>query len=258
MFNETFLKMVASIAVALGLAACGGGGGGGDDEPIPAGQSTAGIWRGTVTLDGDDSALIIGMIDENGNSNLILYGGNTQLRGSIESIGADINTSFSSLTLFGFTGDLIDVFSFLGGTVSEGATLTATLLGSTSNRNLRLDLHYDSLYERPSSFALVAGNWRYTLGADFIREWQIDAKGVLTGNDSGGCIYQGQVTIPNPARNLYRMNYQISGCYPNAVQVAGQAVLYDTLTPNDTLHSAGTGTVGLLNTDSFVELLTRQ
>lgn len=164
------------------------------------------------------------MIDENGNSNLILYGGNTQLRGSIESIGADINTRFSSLTLFGFTGDLTDVFSLLGGTVSEGVTLTAPLLGSTSNRNLSLDVHHDSLYERPCSFALVAGNWRYTPDADFIRKWQIDTKGVLTGNDSGGCIYQGQVTIPNPARNLYRMNYQISGRYPNAVQAAGQAV----------------------------------
>lgn len=66
------------------------------------------------------------------------------------------------------------------------------------------------------------------------------------------------MTIPNPARNLYRMNYQISGCNTNAVQVTGQAVLYDTLNTNDMLHSAGTGSVGLLNTNSFVEVLTRQ
>jgi len=54
------------------------------------------------------------------------------------------------------------------------------------------------------------------------------------------------------------MNYQISGCNTNAVQVTGQAVLYDTLNTNDMLHSAGTGSVGLLNTNSFVEVLTRQ
>jgi hypothetical protein len=53
-----------------------------------------------------------------------------------------------------------------------------------------------------------------------------------------------------------------SGCIYIALSLApglyGQAVLYDTLNTNDTLHSAGTGSVGLLNTNSFVELLTRQ
>jgi len=128
------------------------------------------MWRGTVALDGQDLGLIVGMIEENGNSNLILFGGNTQLRGSIE-----------SLSLIGFGGDLVEVFSFSVGTVSEGATLTATLMGSTSKRNLSLDLHYDALYERPSSFGLVAGNWRYTDGSGFIREWRIGAGGALTG-----------------------------------------------------------------------------
>lgn len=54
------------------------------------------------------------------------------------------------------------------------------------------------------------------------------------------------------------MCYRISGCYRNAVQVDGQAVLDDTVVAGDTLHSAGTGEVGLLNTDPFVERLMRQ
>jgi hypothetical protein len=166
------------------------------------------------------------MIAENGDANLIL-GGDRQLRGDISSIGADIDTSFSGLSLFDFSGDLSELFSFTGGTVSAGSTLTATL--QSSGRTLRLDLRYDALYERPASLALIAGSWRYSDGAGFSREWRIDAASALTGQDSLGCTFQGQVTVPNAAHNLYRLRYQVSGCNADVVQVDGLAVLDDTL-----------------------------
>lgn len=241
--------------VTWALVACGGGGDGDEGAVVPPGQFTQGIWRGTGTLDGQAFSIVVGIIAENGDANLLL-GGDGQLRGDISSNSTDIDTSFSGLSLFGFSGDLFELFTFTGGTVSAGSSLTATL--QSSDRTLSLDLRYDALYERPSSLPLIAGTWRDRVGTDFDHEWQIDAAGTLSGRDSLGCIFQGQVTVPNPARNLYRIRYQISGCYANAVQVDGLAVLDDTQAFGDTLHSGGTGVVGLLNTDSFVVTLTRQ
>lgn len=249
----TSLSILISFATLL--VACGGGGGS-DSQYVPPGALTQGIWRGTATLDGQDLGLLVGMIDDQGNANLILYSGNSQLRGRISSIGSEIDNSFSYLSSFGPFGDLDGVYSFVSGTVSAGSTLTATLSTGGSGA-LSLDLHYDVLYTRSASLPTIAGNWRYSLSGYTI-DWQIAASGTLTGTDTNGCIYAGQVSVPNVSHNLYQMRYQITGCYAYTVNVSGLAILDDTLAGNDTLLSAGTGAVGLLNTDSFVERLTRQ
>ena len=196
------------------------------------------------------------MIDDQSNANLILYSGNLQLRGRISSVGSEINTAFSGLTLFDESGNLSEVFYFVSGTVSAGSSLTA-ILSTGGGRTLNLDLHYDVLYTRPASLQTIAGNWRYSISGYAI-DWLIAASGTLTGTDTNGCIYVGQVSVPNASHNLYQMDYQITQCYTNTVNVSGLAILDDTLVTNNTLLSAGTGAVGVLNTDSFVERLARQ
>ncbi|WP_298833356.1 hypothetical protein [uncultured Piscinibacter sp.] len=242
---------------ALLLAVAGCGGGGSDPVVLPPGHFTQGIWRGSAVLDGQDLGLVVGMIAASGQANLILFAGDSQLRGNVESDGAALDTAFSGLSLFGVSGDFSERYEVDGGTVAAGASLTAELTGSLSGRPLTLDLQYDTRYERPASFGVMAGVWRRELDGHFL-EWQIDASGLLAGTDSNGCAYAGQVTIPDPTRNLYRMSYQITGCYSSALQVDGQAVLDDGAAAGDTLHSAGTGALGPLNIDSFVERLTRQ
>ncbi len=248
---------ISLVLCTLLLSGCSGGGGSGN-QYVPPGASTQGIWRGTVTLDGQNLGLLVGMIDDQGNANLILSG-DSQLRGRISSIGSEINDSFSYLSLFDGFSNLSESFYFVSGTVSAGSTLTAILstLSTTGNRTLNLDLQYDVIYTRPASLPTISGNWRYSLSSYTIN-WQIAASGTLTGTDTNGCIYLGQVFVPNASHNLYQMLYQITGCTNYTVNVSGLAMLDDTSATNDTLLSAGTGTVGLLNTDSFVEQLTRQ
>lgn len=235
------------------LTACGGGGG---SDYVPPGEYTQGIWRGTVTLDGMNLGLVVGMIDDQGNANLILYAGDSQLSGTISSIGSEVNKSFSNLSLFAIGGDLSDVYGAVSGTVLAGSSLAATF-SSAGGRMLELDLRFDSLYLRQASLSAIAGDWRYG-ESGYTIDWQIDASGALSGTDTNGCSYSGQVSVPNASHNLYKMRYEISACTINPVNVSGLAILDDTATTNDTLLSAGTGVVGLLNTNSFVERLRRQ
>lgn len=246
---------ISFVLCALLLSGCDGGGDS-NNQYVSPGALTQGIWRGTATLDGQNIGLLVGMIDDQGNANLILYSGDSQLGGRISSSGSEINNSFSYLSSFDESGNVGDVFYFVSGSVSAGSTLTASL-STRGSRMLNLDLHYDVLYTRPASLPTISGNWRHSLSGYTIN-WQIAASGALSGTDTNGCIYVGQVSVPNVQHNLYQMRYQIMGCYTNTVNVSGLDILDDTLAASDTLLSAGTGAVGLLNNDSFVERLTRQ
>ena len=257
MFVQTFRKVWLPAVLALGLVSCGGGGdddGGAVYEP---GAYVQGIWRGEVLVDGTDMGLVVGMIAANGDANLILFGGDTQLRGIIWSDPTQIDASASFLSLFNFVGDLSGVYHLIDGTVVPASTIVANLKRSTDDSTLNLDLQFDPIYQRAGSLSTLAGTWRYESGG-FTKQWQIDSSGALSGSDSNGCNYAGQVTVPDPAHNLYRMSYQITGCYSITVQVRGLAMLDDTTVANDTLYSAGTGDVGILDANSFVDRMTRQ
>jgi hypothetical protein len=257
MFHQTSGKAVLPLVMALGLASCGGGGDDDGGSVVEPGAYVQGIWRGDVILDGtQDLGLVVGMIAANGDANLVVFGGDSQLRGTIWSDSTQINTSFSSLSSFGVSGDLGSVFGFADGTVVPASTIVVNLK-DRNNRTLKLDLQFDPIYQRAGSLTTLAGTWRYELG-DFFRQWQIDSSGGLAGSDSNGCNYAGQVSVPDPAHNLYQMSYQITGCYSITVQVRGLAMLDDAAAANDTLNSAGTGDVGLLNAQSFVDVMTRQ
>jgi hypothetical protein len=246
---------VAMVGTGLILASCGGGDGDDYNDHEQPGAYTQGIWRGSVLLDGQNLGLLVGMIAESGRANLI-YSGHGQLRGYVSSTGMTINTSFSALSLFGSSGDLSQVYFFLDGSVSPNSTLTANLMDSAKTRTLSLDLTYDSLYDRPASLSRISGRWTTTSPSGFYREWIIGSSGGMSGTDSYGCMYQGQIAIPNASHNLYDMSYQITGCYSVTVDVRGLAILDDTDSLEDTLVAAGTGATGLVHT-SFVHELRR-
>ena len=200
---------ISLVVCTLLLSGCGGGGGS-NDQYVPPGALTQGIWRGTVTLDGQNLGLLVGMIDDQSNANLILQSGNLQLGGRIIICRIqEINTDFSGLTLFDESGNASEVFYFVSGTVSAGSSLTA-ILSTGGGRTLNLDLHYDVLYTRPASLPTIAGNWRYS-DPGYTIDWQIAASGTLTGTDTNGCLYVGQVSVPNASHNLYQMRYQDHG-----------------------------------------------
>lgn len=249
----------ASIALAAALALTGCGGGGDNETPAPPGASTQGIWRGTLVLDGERVAGVIGMTDAQSDTNVILRSAtDVQLRGRIASNGTAIDTSLGFLTLFNTTRDTsLDVFGFLGGIVNARGTLDATLQESAYGRVLLVGLAYDAIYERPSSLALVAGTWRDTSVRG--REWRIDAAGAFSGSDGSGCVFQGNIRVIDPARNLYRVDYTVAQCYSGTIHVTGHAFLDDAQAQADVLRSAGTGGYySGFDLFSFVSEMTRQ
>jgi hypothetical protein len=244
-----WIAVILAVVIETG---CGGGGGGGGESVNNFGQYTQGIWRGSVSLDGSNLGLIVGMIDSQGDANLIEFGGDSQLKGRIWSSGNSLVDSV--LSDFYITGDLSDVYFLSSGTVSAGSSITATLMSGVG-RELDISLQYDTLYGRSISAQVVAGHWSYSLSG-YTLDWYIDSAGNLTGQDTNGCSYSGQASVSNPAHDMINMQYQISGCM--YVSVSGLAILDDTLGPNDTLFSAATGDIGLLNSHSFVVRLARQ
>jgi hypothetical protein len=48
----------------------------------------------------------------------------------------------------------------------------------------------------------------------------VDPNGQLNGSHTNGCVYSGSVTIPDPARNLTKLNVQLSNC-PRSITGSG-------------------------------------
>lgn len=95
-------------------------------------------------------------------------------------------------------------------------------------------LAYNSLYERPSALAEIAGTWTdYSSG--YYQTVMIDSNGNVTGEDFGGCTYSGNVGIINSLYNAYNANFTIKNCGSKDGFYNGLATLTDTDTNNDTI-----------------------
>jgi hypothetical protein len=227
------LSVVLLILGAVSLVTCGGGGGDGGGGEGASPEQTEGIWTGTASLDSQSWPDVVALIDSTGRTNIILQrtgGGDDQFRGNLVSSQGTLDSSESFLSLFGFSGDLSDVFSLTQGYVSPGSALTATLSTAGSfPRTATLNLTYDTVYDRPASLALVSGTWGETIGTTYTLTLAIDSAGTINGSDSQGCVYSGTVRIPDRDHDLYTLNVDIQSCYNIVVHATGQGVLTPTL-----------------------------
>ncbi len=101
-----------------------------------------------------------------------------------------------------------------------------------------MTLFYDSLYERSSDLTKLASVWTDS-AADFTLTLTIGPNGFLTGSDSDGCNYTGQVSIIDPDFNAYDLTLQIAStggaCGLTGGAYQGLMTLVDTVTEEDTL-----------------------
>jgi hypothetical protein len=121
------------------------------------------------------------------------------------------------------------------GTVVTGVSmaLTAKTTGS-GGTTTTFNWTFQPLYSQGSALSLIAGSWTMPGGSTA----SISATGVISAHDTTtGCTIKGQVSVNNPAADLYNVAATYSGCTGAAAALNGPALsglgaLDNSVTPN--------------------------
>jgi hypothetical protein len=110
---------------------------------------------------------------------------------------------------------------------SSASTQAPAIVGGT------FTLEYDALYDRDSSLATIAGNFKQANGTVV----SIDAAGNVFSQDAtSGCVVNGKVSVIDSRYNAYRFEYTVSSCsgeldVMNGATFGGLGTLDNTVSP---------------------------
>lgn len=241
------LLPLLAAAAAVSISGCGGGGGGDPQiaapPPPPANASPGGIWEGT-TSDGDQ---LLGLVTETGEFHFISDEG-VQYFGTLNVSVNSVTASFTGVTPFPlvFQDGSASGSGSLTGNVQERASMTGTSTFTTANGstvNTTLNLTYNNLYERDSSLAIAAGNYRQFGTNDIV---SVNGNGEAFMQEAGtGCVINGNVSVIDARFNAYRVQYTYSNCLGqfsvlNGREFRGLATLDNTASPEAMIVGAVT------------------
>lgn len=242
---------IVFLGLAMFLGACGGGGygGGGDggygDAPPVTNQAIGGAWVGT-----DGNGLeILGLSTETGRMHWLAPATGEQGFGTGTVSGSNVTINYTYVAPFGYT--LADGSTFATctatGTIQQRQSLAVTISCSTGNGgsfNNSATLAYDSLYDRDSSLATIAGNYD-----DFGNVLNVSSSGVIFEQiPATGCVVNGQVSIIDSRYNSYDVSITYSSCAGanailNGATFTGLGILDNTVSPEQAIVGM-TGDVG--------------
>ena len=222
------------VAVWLLVSACGGGGG--DDTGSSSGppQSIAGIWTGTLTSATLQTTYgVVGLITESGTarfantSSLAQYGGQVSVNGGSFSSAATAYAPYGGMFPNGSTVGPVSV----SGTFTEKGAMDGSYSGVGDAGTFYLI--YSSLYDRPSSLALVSGIWKGSIEG-YANTLTIDSGGNIAGSSTSGCTYSGNVGIIDSSHNEYTLTLTIGNCGGRDGSYSGLAALIMSYRPVST------------------------
>jgi hypothetical protein len=194
---------------------CGGGGGSGSSNPPPPpppppNASPGGIWEGTSSL----GETVVGLVTETGDFHFLQSDG-VQYFGTVDTSQNALSADFQGVTQFGtvFLDGSTTGTGTLTGTVQERGSMSGTSDFTTafgSNIDSTITLTYNALYERDSSLAIIAGNYRDPATNAIIN---VNSNGVIFSQDAvTGCVINGTVEVIDSRFNAYLVQYIFSGC----------------------------------------------
>ena len=222
-----------TVLLTVSLAACGGGGGGGNGDGLPT-ELVSGIWEGTFFSNVlSQTFSVTGIITETNEIRFITSSGG-QYVGNITVSGNSVSGTTTGYAPLGFTfpdSSVIGTVTF-SGTVDTKKSFSGTYGGVGDSGTFSLT--YNSIYERPSSIATVSDSWVYS-ETGYTLSAVINSDGVISANDTTGCLYSGNISIINSSYNAYRVNFNVTSCSALNGNYSGLATLIDTLNANDTL-----------------------
>ncbi len=116
---------------------------------------------------------------------------------------------YAKYNLYALDGPPFD-YARLTGEIKEGQIHShfTTLNGGDTGK---MQLTYSDLYDQPSSLGRLEGRWGYT-DRDGLKFDLLIAGGIVSGNDSDGCHYTGNVSLINPQYNAYDVLLEVSNC----------------------------------------------
>jgi hypothetical protein len=238
---------------ALGLTACGGGGGSGSGggtattpppvittPPPVTNASPGGIWRGT---DSTTALQVIGLIDEAGDFHFI-RSDNVQYVGTASVSGNSVSANFDGFTQIEtvFTDQSTHGTGTVSGTVAARSTLTLNTQFKTdagTSTSGSLNLTFDTLYNRASALATIAGN--YSSDGSVVT---VNSDGsIFSQSATTGCVVNGTVSLINATYNAYKVQFSYANCvgnsaFENGLQFTGIATLDNTQLPEHAIVGA--------------------
>ena len=187
--------------------------------PPPPDEVANGVWEGTFTDNGNTFDITGLLYDEeiialSPDANAIYIG----------SYAVDGYNLSADVTIYEIGGTNVGTASFTG--IVNSQSQIALNYEDSSGGNGSVSLLYDEIYERGSSLAKVSGNYVST-GPGYSFSVSISSSGVITGNDTDGCTYDGVISTPDSNFNLYETNIDVSSCGAENGSYSGFAALYD-------------------------------
>jgi hypothetical protein len=104
----------------------------------------------------------------------------------------------------------------ISGTVTTSETANLVIkTDSDMSATVKIDRLNDES-DRGISLAVLSGTYFMAQAdnpsGDFDMSFTIDANGALTGSDSTGCAFNGEITIPDPKLSIFEMEYTAGNC----------------------------------------------
>lgn len=198
-----------------------------EDESLP------GVYLGTIVDTSGANPVsydVVGMVDANHNVQVIFpLAAERHMAGVVQ-----VNATTLTGTLTEYIGAQAPFIGTTGvGNVSlDGSARTSEwLVGdyTTSAGQGEFSLDYQMTYERGSSPGHVAGVWLFEMAAAggglYTLSLDIDNNGVIIGTDTYGCIFAGRISTIDPNFNLYRVDIDVTACFPFDGPYSGLAFL---------------------------------
>ena len=194
---------------ALGLTACGGGGSS-DTSNTGANVINASAMNGIYVGEGSESGF--------GTFELIAFIQGGQIRAVADTgvgysgalTAKEDGTYQSSLTLYDFDAAAFDTAGVQGN--FESASFFDGSYERSSGPSGSFSATYSAAaYEQPASLDMIDGTWAVT-NATVSNSITINTNGDFFGTDADGCVYSGEISVPNPNRNLYQADLLIESC----------------------------------------------
>lgn len=236
--------------VSVLLSACGGGGdgsGGATANPAPTNASPGGVW---VRSAAPGVPGITGLVTETGEFHFLRDDG-VQFFGTLSTSGNSVSGSLTGVTPIGFVfpgGSTTGTGTF-SGTVQARTSLTGTVNFTTSGTTDVSNISYtfDPIYNRTSSLATIAGNYRDPSTNAVVN---VNSNGVIFSQDAvTGCVINGTVSIINSSYNAYRVEYTFSSCRGlqanlNGTTARGLGAIDNTVAPEQVIIGVVNGQAG--------------
>jgi uncharacterized protein YjbI with pentapeptide repeats len=170
----------------------------------------SGIWLGQQAIINDGAysmrtiihdGVIAGISEEAG----VLYAGTYEMQSGKFMVSDGSGNSSTKYKLY----DLTTGEKIADGIVTALITEKESFTGGFSNSFMQegeLSAYYSPLYENPASISYITGHRQ-----DGAISLDIADDGSFTGA-LGTCTASGMIFVPDPARNVYEVNYSLSGC----------------------------------------------